>query len=55
MTKAEREKIERRVDSFISYTGTKSSIRVTLITNSGLKANANSNIIQNHISLEELF
>lgn len=55
MTKAEREKIEHRVDSFINYTGTKSSIRVTLITCDGIQKNANSNIVQNQVTLEDMF
>lgn len=55
MTKSEREKIEYRVDSFINYTGTKSSIRVTLITCDGIQKNANSNIVQNQVTLEDMF
>lgn len=55
MTKAEREKIEHRVDSFINYTGTKSSIRVTLITCDGILKNANSNIVQNQVTIEDMF
>ena len=55
MTKAEREKLEHRVDSFINYTGTRNSIRVTLITCSGMQKNANSNIVQNLITLEDMF
>ncbi len=55
MTKSEREKIEHRVDSFINYTGTKSSIRITLITCDGLQKNVNSHIVQNQITLADLF
>ncbi len=55
MTKAEREKIEHRVDSFINYTGTRSSIRITMITCDGIKTNANSHIVQNQITLEDMF
>lgn len=55
MTKAEREKLEHRVDSFINYTGTRNFIRVTLITCSGMQKNANSNIVQNLITLEDMF
>ncbi len=55
MTKTEREKIEHRVDSFINYTGTRSSIRVTLITCDGVQKNANSHIVQNQITLEDMF
>lgn len=55
MTKSEREKIEHRVDSFINYTGTKSSIRITLITCDGVQKNANSNIVQNEVTLEDMF
>lgn len=55
MTKAEREKLEHRMDSFIAFTGTKSSIRMTMITCNGLQKNANSSIIQNQITLKDLF
>ncbi len=55
MTKAEREKIEHRVDSFINYTGTRSSIRITMITCDRIKTNANSHIVQNQITLEDMF
>ena len=54
MTKAEREKLEHRVDSFISNTGTKSSIRVTLITSHGMHKNANSSIVQSEVMLGDL-
>ena len=55
MTKSEREKIEHRVDSFINYTGTKNSIRVTLITCDGMQKNANCNIVQNQVTLKDMF
>lgn len=54
MTKLEREKIENRVDSFIQYTKTKSSIRVTLITSFGLQKNVNSSIAQSELTLRDL-
>jgi len=54
MTKAEREKLEHRVDSFINSTGTKSSVRVTLITSHGIYKNANSSIVQSEITLGDL-
>jgi len=54
MTKAEREKLEHRVDSFISSTGTKSSVRVTLITSHGMHKNANSSIVQSEVTLGDL-
>ncbi len=55
ITKSEREKIENRVNSFINYTGTKSSIRVTLVTCDGMQKNANCYIVQNQITLDDLF
>jgi len=54
MTKAEREKLEHRVDSFISSTGTKSSVRVTLISSHGMLRNANSSIVQSEVTLGDL-
>ncbi|MDO4496212.1 MAG: ATP-binding protein [Bacteroidales bacterium] len=54
LTKTEREKLEHRVESFIQYTGTKSSIRVTLITNQGLQKNIHSSVVQNVITMQDL-
>lgn len=55
LTKSEREKIEHRMDSFISCTGTKSSIRVTMITCHGMQKNIHSSIVQNQVTLSDLF
>ncbi|MDY5070852.1 MAG: hypothetical protein SPE54_10660, partial [Sodaliphilus sp.] len=55
ITKAEREKIENRMQSFIAYSKTKSSIRLTMITSFGVEKNTNSSIIQNELTLEDLF
>ena len=55
ITKAEREKIENRMQSFIAYSKTKSSIRLTMITSFGVEKNTNSDIIQNELTLEDLF
>ncbi|MDD7164013.1 MAG: ATP-binding protein, partial [Sodaliphilus sp.] len=55
ITKAEREKIENRMQSFIAYSKTKSSIRLTMITSFGVEKNTNSGIIQNELTLEDLF
>ena len=55
ITKAEREKIENRIQSFIAYSKTKSSIRLTMITSFGVEKNTNSGIIQNELTLEDLF
>ena len=54
ITKAEREKIENRMQSFIAYSKTKSSIRLTMITSFGVEKNTNSGIIQNELTLEDL-
>lgn len=55
ITKAEREKIENRMQSFITHSKTKSSIRLTMITSFGVEKNTNSGIIQNELTLEDLF
>lgn len=55
MTKTECEKIENRMDAFINYTNTKSSIRITLISSFGVQKNINSSIIQNSVTLNDLF
>lgn len=55
MTKTEREKIENRVDAFISHSKSRSSVRITLITSFGLKQNSHSSIVQNVLSLTDLF
>lgn len=55
LSKSEREKLEHRVDSFISYTKTKRTIRLTLITSFGLQKNIHSSIVQDQVSLDDLF
>lgn len=55
ITKSEREKIENRRDLFISKTQTKKSIRITMITSFGIKKNIHSQIVQNEITLKDLF
>jgi len=55
MSKVEREKLEHRVESFISFTKTKSTILVTLITSFGLQKNVHSNIVQSQVTLKDLF
>lgn len=54
ITKDEREKLENRVNSFINYSGTKSSVRVTMITCFGVNKNINSSIVQSQIKLSDL-
>lgn len=55
LTKLEREKLEHRIESFISYTKTTNSIALTLITSFGLQKNVHSNIVQNQLTLADLF
>ncbi|HBN01915.1 MAG TPA: hypothetical protein DD383_04760, partial [Rikenellaceae bacterium] len=55
MTKEEREKIERRVSSFISETKTKKGIQTVLITTLGCELNLHSDVCQRFLSLDDLF
>ncbi len=55
ITKSERDKIENRKDTFISKTRTSKSVRITLITSVGLKQNMHSKIIQNTVTIKDLF
>lgn len=55
INKAEREKLEHRVNSFLSYTKTKSSIILTIITSFGLQKNIHSGIAQKQLSLKDFF
>ena len=55
MSKSEREKLEHRVESFISYTKTKSTVLVTLITSFGLQRNVHSSVVQNQLEMKDLF
>lgn len=55
MTKQERERMELRLHSFMERAEPRKSIRLTMITSYGLKRNSNSYIIQNEITLADLF
>lgn len=55
MTKAEREKLEHRVESFIAYTKTRSTILVTLITAFGMRQNLHSHVVNQQLKLTDLF
>ncbi len=54
MTKAEREKLEHRVNAFISNTKTRSTVLVTLISCFGMQQNINSHIVNSQVSLKDL-
>lgn len=54
MTKAEREKLEHRVDAFVSCTNTRSSVLVTLISSFGIQENTNSHFINSQVTLKDL-
>lgn len=55
LTKAEREKLEHRTESFIAHTKTHSTVLLTLITSFGLQPNVNSRIVHCQLSLKDLF
>ena len=55
ITKDEREKIERRVSSFINETKTKKGIQTVLITTLGCEQNLHSDACQRFLSLDDLF
>ena len=55
MTKQERERIEDRLHSFMQYAEPRKSIRLTMITSFGVKRNSNSYIVQNEVTLADLF
>ena len=55
MDKSEHERLEHRLESFISYTKTRSSILVTMITSFGMQRNVHSGIVQNQLELKDLF
>ena len=54
LTKAERERLENRILQFAQYAERKKSIRLTMITSYGLKANMHSGLIQNQLTLSDL-
>ena len=55
MTNQERERIERRLVQFMQYAEPRKSIRLTMITSFGLKRNSHSSIVQNELTLSDLF
>ena len=52
---AEEQRLSARLDTFRSETNTRKSVLLTLITANGLKYNSHSDIVQNEVTLEELF
>jgi len=54
LTKAEHERLENRMVQFTQYAERKKSIRLTMITSYGLKANTYSSFIQNTLTLSDL-
>ena len=52
---AEEQRLSARLDTFRSETNARKSVLLTLITANGLKYNSHSDIVQNEVTLEELF
>ncbi len=55
ITKDEEMKLRRRRGNFIDATQTKKAVHITLVTPYGLKQNAHSSIVQNEVTLNNLF
>ena len=55
MTEREAAHLRRRKGNFIEATNTHKAVHITLVTPYGVKQNAHSAIIQNQITLNELF
>lgn len=55
ITKDEEEKLWRRLQSFVSETGTRQAIRLTLITSYGLKHNVHSSEVAEELTADDLF
>ena len=55
MSKQERERIEDRLHSFMQHAEPRKSIRMTMITSFGVMRNSNSYIVQNEVTLADLF
>lgn len=55
ITKEYRKKLVNRRDLFRRVTGTKYALHLTMITSFGVKPNANSNVIQSQVTMDDLF
>ena len=55
ITKQERERLENRMECFMRYAETRKSLRLTLITSAGVRHNSHSAIVQNEVTLADLF
>ena len=55
ITKAEATELERKKSVFISETGTKSAVHITMVTTWGLEKKGYSSIAQSEIVLDDLF
>ena len=55
MTKQERERTENRLYQFMRYAEPRKSLRLTMVTSYGLKPNTHSSIVQNEVTLADLF
>ena len=47
--------LQNKIDSFISETGTRKSIILTMVTTEGIRQNIHSGIVQKEIILDDLF
>lgn len=55
LTSKENDIIQRRIDTFQRYAEPRKSIRMTMLTSFGVKRNSNSYIVQNEVTLADLF
>lgn len=55
ITKEYKEKLVKRRELFRRVTGTKYALHLTMITSYGVKNNANSNVIQSQVTMDDLF
>jgi len=55
MTKQEHERTESRLYQFMRYAEPRKSLRLTMVTSYGLKPNTHSSIVQNEVTLADLF
>ena len=49
------QKLRNKKSAFIDATNTRKAVHLTMVTTFGIKANAHSGIVQNEITLEDLF
>ena len=55
MTAEEREKIERRISTFINESKTRKGVQTVLVTTFGCEPSRNSDVCQRFLTLEDFF